>query len=118
MSIKALFARIPLHLRRNRELEAKVAEKNETLRKVRRQVAKRDQELTKLRAELTQVRNAKQSQGLSSERTPVFFVLGRGRSGTTWLRSVLNSHPEILCWGEGRFFERSFKREDFQQLEL
>jgi hypothetical protein len=48
----------------------------------------------------------------------VFFVLGRGRSGTTWLRSVLNSHPEILCWGEGRFFERSFKREDFQQLEL
>jgi hypothetical protein len=118
MSIKALFARIPLHLRRNRELEAKVAEKNETLRNVRRRVAKRDQEITKLQAELTQARNAKQSQGFSSKRTPVFFVLGRGRSGTTWLRSVLNSHPEILCWGEGRFFERSFQRKDFQQLEL
>src|SRR4028118_503794 len=118
MGMKALLARLPSRLRRNRELEAKVAEKNETLRKVRRQVAKRDQELTKLRAELTQVRDAKQSQGFPSERTPVFFVLGRGRSGTTWLRSVLNSHPEILCWGEGRFFERSFMREDFEQLQL
>ena len=118
MGIKALFARIPSHLRRNRELEAKVAEKNELLRKVRRQVAKRDQELAKLRTELTQIRNAKHSQGVFSGSTPVFFVVGRGRSGTTWLRSVLNSHPEILCWGEGRFFERSFKREDFQQLQL
>ncbi len=73
MGIKALFARIPLHVRRTRELEAKVAEKNELLRKVRRQVAKRDQELVKLRTELTQTRNAKQSQGFSSKRTPVFF---------------------------------------------
>ncbi len=48
----------------------------------------------------------------------MFFILGRGRSGTTWLRTLLNSHPEIMCWGEGRFFERSFMREDFEQLEL
>jgi hypothetical protein len=48
----------------------------------------------------------------------VFFVAGRARSGTTWLRSILNAHPEILCWGEGRFFERSFKRKDIEQSEL
>ena len=118
MGMKALLARLPSRLRRNRELEAKVAEKNEIIRKVRRQVAKRDQELARLRAELTEVKIGKHSQNFSSERTPVFFVLGRGRSGTTWLRSVLNSHPEILCWGEGRFFERSFMREDFEELQL
>jgi uncharacterized coiled-coil protein SlyX len=118
MGMKALLARLPSRLRRNRELEAKVAEKNEIIRKVRRQVAKRDQELTRLRAELTEVKIGEHSQNFSSERTPVFFVLGRGRSGTTWLRSILNSHPEILCWGEGRFFERSFMREDFEQLQL
>jgi uncharacterized coiled-coil protein SlyX len=118
MGMKALLARLPSRLRRNRALEAKVAEKNEIIRKVRRQVAKRDQELARLRAELTEVKIGKHSQNFSSERTPVFFVLGRGRSGTTWLRSVLNSHPEILCWGEGRFFERSFMREDFEELQL
>ena len=41
---------------------------------------------------------------------PVFFVVGQGKSGTTWVRNALNSHPEILCKGEGRFFERGFVR--------
>ncbi len=49
---------------------------------------------------------------------PVFFIVGRARSGTTWLRSILNSHPEILCWGEGRFFERSFALEDVEKSQL
>ena len=35
-----------------------------------------------------------------------FFVGGHGRSGTTWLQRTLNSHPEILCNGEGMFFGR------------
>lgn len=46
-----------------------------------------------------------------------FFVIGRARSGTTWLRSLLNAHPEILCWGEGRVFERSFERPEYAALE-
>src|SRR5215210_6462239 len=41
---------------------------------------------------------------------PVFFVVGQGKSGTTWIRNALNAHPEILCRGEGRFFERDFVR--------
>lgn len=36
-----------------------------------------------------------------------FFVGGHGRSGTTWLETTLNSHPEILCLGPGMFFGRS-----------
>jgi hypothetical protein len=40
----------------------------------------------------------------------VFFIVGYGKSGTTWLVNTLNTHPEILCKGEGRFFERHFVR--------
>ena len=36
--------------------------------------------------------------------TPVFFVTGLGKSGTRWLTKILDSHPEVLCKGEGRFF--------------
>ncbi len=103
---KALLARLGSHVLPNRELEAKLAERNETLQRVRGQVANRDRELASLRKKLEASEKA--------SRIPAFFVIGRGRSGTTWLRGILNSHPEILCWGEGRFFERSFDREDYE----
>ena len=48
--------------------------------------------------------------------TPVFFLLGHGRSGTTWLQSVLDAHPEVMCTGEGWLFNRDFRREDFKDL--
>jgi len=35
-----------------------------------------------------------------------FFVVGHGRSGTTWLERTLNTHPEVLCLGPGMFFGR------------
>ena len=47
----------------------------------------------------------------SDTSTPVFFIVGQGKSGTGWLKDMLNSHPEILCKGEGRFFGRSKRRE-------
>jgi hypothetical protein len=39
---------------------------------------------------------------------PVFFVVGRAKSGTSWLMRILDAHPDILCKGEGRFFGRDF----------
>jgi hypothetical protein len=33
----------------------------------------------------------------------LFFVGGAPRSGTTWLRLLLDSHPEVCCRGEGLF---------------
>jgi hypothetical protein len=42
----------------------------------------------------------------SVEFPPPFFIVGHGRSGTTWLELTLNSHPEILCKGSGMFFGR------------
>jgi glycosyltransferase involved in cell wall biosynthesis len=38
----------------------------------------------------------------------VFFVVGRAKSGTTWLMRTLDAHPEITCLGEGRFFGRDY----------
>ncbi len=45
--------------------------------------------------------------------TPVFFVAGVGKSGTSWLMRTLDGHPEILCKGEGRFFAADWRRANF-----
>jgi Sulfotransferase family len=42
----------------------------------------------------------------------VFFVTGLGKSGTRWLTKILDSHPEVLCKGEGRFFSAGWRRAD------
>ena len=34
----------------------------------------------------------------------LFFVLGYQKSGTTWVATLLNAHPEIHCDGEGHFY--------------
>lgn len=53
----------------------------------------------------------------TEERPPVFFILGHGKSGTTWLARLLGAHPEILCLWEGRFFNRDWHREDLEEME-
>lgn len=35
-----------------------------------------------------------------------FFVTGSPKSGTTWLQMMLDAHPDVVCSGEGAFFER------------
>lgn len=37
------------------------------------------------------------------ERLGKLFVIGCGKSGTTWLRYMLNGHPQIVVEGEGSF---------------
>jgi hypothetical protein len=54
---------------------------------------------------------------VTTNRPQVFFVVGYGKSGTTWLRALLNAHPEVLCKGEGRFFNREWHREDLRERE-
>ena len=36
----------------------------------------------------------------------MFFICGAPKSGTTWLQRSMNSHPEIVCKGEGHFIEK------------
>lgn len=51
----------------------------------------------------------------SREGTPIFFVVGHQKSGTTWLMEILDSHPEILCRGEGRPFGRDWRQEHLKK---
>jgi hypothetical protein len=44
--------------------------------------------------------------------TRAFFIAGEMRSGTSWLRRMLNVHPEIACGHEGSFFGRDYDREE------
>lgn len=44
-------------------------------------------------------------------RPSVFFVVGYQKSGTTWLMRTLDAHPEVLCRGEGRFFDGGWRQE-------
>ncbi len=50
------------------------------------------------------------------EGTPIFFIVGNQKSGTTWLMTMLDAHPEILCQGEGRPFGRNWRQEHLKQL--
>ncbi len=53
----------------------------------------------------------------SAQGTLMFFIVGQQKSGTTWLMKTLDSHPEILCRGEGRPFGRSWRRERLKQTQ-
>jgi hypothetical protein len=50
----------------------------------------------------------------AAESPPLFFIVGNGKSGTTWLMRLLNFHPEVLCRGEGRLFEKDWHRPDLR----
>ena len=129
---KILLFKLGSRLLNRRKLKVIVAEEMERLQRIQRRVAEAQvqaaeetrelarlrTELGQARTELVQARTARHLPGFASGSIQVFFVVGRARSGTTWLRSILNAHPEIMCWGEGRFFERNFKRQDIEQSKL
>lgn len=74
------------------------------------QAANKDEEIARLRAELAQIKSVSGPASQSVDEAPIFFLIGRSKSGTSWLMRLLDSHPEILCRGEGMFFERSSPR--------
>lgn len=85
---------------------------------LRRRVEAGNEQLSVLRAKLRhEVNLRRRSEGSASgAQAPMFFVVGRGRSGTTWLMHLLDAHPEVACKGEGYFFDRNFRREEFKDL--
>lgn len=77
-----------------------------------RRLAEKEKEIETLKAGLTQAQRDERRTVPDGD-PPVFFLTGRAKSGTSWLMRILDAHPEVLCKGEGRFFGRGFKREDF-----
>lgn len=82
------------------------------------EMSSKDQEIAHLRRKLSEAedRLAKSPVGRDKE-LPIFFVVGVPKSGTTWLRRMLDSHPEVLCHGEGRFFGRDDKDPSFEHVD-
>jgi hypothetical protein len=81
----------------------------------RRQIAVKDAEIAALRKELARTGGDGGRPGLVE--TPVFFIVGQQKSGTTWLMRMLDAHPEILCRGEGRFFGRGWRQESVKRID-
>ena len=84
-------------------------------RQTRRRIAIKDAEIAALRRELARTRGEDVQPVVGN--TPVFFVVGQQKSGTTWLMRMLDSHPEILCKGEGRFFGKGWRQESVKQTD-
>jgi hypothetical protein len=81
------------------------------LAKLRNQVAGEREKLEALRATLGEARRETFKSNVLGVGEPVFFLTGRAKSGTSWLMRILDSHPEVLCRGEGLFFGRDYVRE-------
>lgn len=84
-------------------------------RQTRRSISIKDAEIVALRRELARARGDEVLPALGG--TPVFFVVGLQKSGTTWLMRMLDAHPEILCKGEGRFFGKGWRQESVKQTD-
>jgi hypothetical protein len=82
-------------------------------RQTREQIAAKDGEIAALRRELARVSGDRYLPAPGS----VFFILGQQKSGTTWLMRILDSHPEILCKGEGRFFGRDWRQRSVKRID-
>jgi Sulfotransferase family len=80
------------------------------------EIARRHQKLSGGRKDVARVKAA-DSEENRSEDVPIFFIVGRPKSGTTWLQRMLNLHPEIVCKGEGWFFGRYDRNETFEKVQ-
>ena len=91
------------------------ASRGDSSKSPRQQIASKNRQIVELRKELERARCAGYSPVAQKEGTPIFFVVGHQKSGTTWLMKMLDSHPEILCQGEGRPFGRRWRQEHLKK---
>jgi hypothetical protein len=94
---------------------AGLASRGSSGKSTRQQIASKNKEIVALRKELAQARSVERFPTSYRGSTPVFFVVGHQKSGTTWLMKMLDSHPEILCQGEGRPFGRDWRQEHLKK---
>jgi hypothetical protein len=94
------------------DLTTQLAEKDRRIERLQRWLEGKDRNLDRLRREVSDLRVAARG----AQKVPIFFVLGRQKSGTTWLMRLLNQHPEILCRGEGKFFGRHARDERVEEF--
>lgn len=81
-------------------------------------MALKEAEIAALRRELALARGDMEASKSTTGRMPVFFVVGYQKSGTTWLMRMLDAHPEILCKGEGRFFDGGWRQKNLKRADI
>src|SRR5215218_883394 len=89
--------------------------RSKTSRQARKQIASKEGEIAALRRELARAQSDRPNPVRMG--IPVFFVLGQPKSGTTWVMRILDSHPEILCKGEGRFFGADWRQQSVKRID-
>jgi hypothetical protein len=95
---------------------SKFAQKARALQgRIRQQAAGKKRPKTVAPEKLDRVRSSSRLRGIPQASPPIFFVVGYQKSGTTWLMKLLDSHPEILCQGEGRPFGRNWRQEHLKK---
>jgi hypothetical protein len=106
--------------KKSRSLVAEVKQLEKELEKTKqaKQTASRaGKRAERERARLAEaLHEASMRRGMPAAATPVFFLVGRAKSGTSWLMRLLDAHPEVLCKGEGRIFGREYLRPEILKM--
>ena len=82
------------------------------------------QEIARLRRKLAEAEEKlarsgnRGAAGSLDDDVSIYFMVGAPKSGTTWLRRMLDQHPEVLCHGEGRFFGRDDKDMNYEKVQV
>lgn len=88
-----------------------------TARRLKSYFARETAPGSRLVARVKELAGSGNANGSSGEGPPIFFVVGVPKSGTTWLMRTLDSHAEVLCKGEGRFFDREMERDRLKNMQ-
>lgn len=80
------------------EAYEKVAEKNQRLKRTRRRLAKKEEEIASLKATITERDHETEVDGIKPEN--IVWIFGSARTGSTWLASMMGELKEQRVWLE------------------
>lgn len=72
--------------KKNRRLREELEEKSPKLQAIRQRITEKDDGIQTLRARLERVQSGDGSKNLLGQGAPVFFLVDRAKSGTSWLQ--------------------------------
>ena len=78
--------------------KGRIADQNRELEQARQQLASKDRELAELRAQLLRSGAGREASGINPEK--IVWIFGSGRSGNTWLSSMMGDIEGHALWRE------------------
>ncbi len=114
-------APLPSRADLDRHLEAarqELASKKNRLNEVHQELTRKDRELAELRARLNRSGTGSKVGGVNPEN--IIWIFGTGRSGSTWLSTMMGDMEGYTLWGEpwvGALFGNFYNRVNEKKLE-